>query len=87
MEYNIIERQYIDEYGKANSPFYVISFKKRFLWWSYWKLLTHRVCVMFDVVTKFPDQPSAESFAKTYLCEGQIFNGVKETVVSVNKCI
>lgn len=82
--------EYFDENGKLSHEYYYIQEWKKFLWWSYWKDVTHTVCGYGDCTktrTTFKTLKKAQEFVREVLCPELPRESRRETVVDEMVCI
>jgi len=88
-EYRILEKNYYDEYGDRKRTYYIIQYKKRFLWITYWRNVTHQMCGMSDVyntTTEFESVLKATEFAERHICGGRVYDGWETKVITTKQC-
>ena len=88
-EYRILEKSFVNEYGKVVNVYYIIQYKKRFLWMTYWRNVTHQIGGISDVyntTTEFSSVEQATEFAERHICGGMGYDGWETKVITTNKC-
>jgi hypothetical protein len=89
MKHRIIEKVYVDHYGKEHNKHYYIQTQKEFLGFKYWKTLKHTECGWGDcykATTKFAEHKDAVKHIKEVLCLGIKTDAHKETIYDYQQC-
>ena len=84
-EYRIKKHTYINKYGKESPPRYSIEYRKSFLFFKFWKEVTHRG-TRCDFTTYFDTLEEAQSFADVHICGGKIYDGYMKEIIVNKKC-
>ena len=67
-ETRIIKCQYTDEFNKSERPYYIIQYRKSFLWLlRYWRNVTETKYTLSgssDIIKQFDSQDDAERYIK-----------------------
>lgn len=90
MEYRIVRKAYVNEYGKEGVPTWYIQQEVKILWFSLgWFYITHEESNQsgsYRSNTPFKSKEYAEKFATDFICKGGFRDDVKFDVVSSYKC-
>jgi hypothetical protein len=87
-EWRILEKTYYNEYGNKATQYYIIQYKKKFLWFSYWKYITHKISCMsdtFDAITEFDNIQQAKDFAEKNICGNGIYDKFDTKIINQNE--
>ncbi len=83
-EYRILEKTYYDEYGNKKRRYYTIQYKKKILWFKYWKSVTHTIGSIsgtFDTITEFETKEQAIQFAEKHICCDELYDAWSSKIV------
>ncbi len=83
MKYKIIFNEYVNEYGKVTSSYFIIKIEKSFLGFKYWSTVKHKVSDTsgsYNVTTEFKTIEDVQRYI-TMLDNEDMKQGWNETVV------
>jgi len=91
MEYRIVRKAYVDEYGVEKSHHFHVQYEKTKFWgyFTYWKTECHDEGDMsgtYSAYTTFKTKAKAIEFAENILCKGKLRDGHSSNIVDFGTC-
>jgi hypothetical protein len=84
-EYRILEKTYYDEYGNKKRRYYTIQYRKKILWFKYWKSVTHTIGSIsgtFDTITEFETMQQAKEFVEKNIWGDGIYDQLETKIIN-----